>query len=256
MMTPRAVILLVPGLLAPVAAIPAERIDATYELTWSGIEIGRFETRLTVDESNYRLAYAARTTGFLRWLFPFTSTGASEGGIADPGPVPARYVVESRRRDGRSIWAVHFGPQGKVEQIDLTTPVDEERDPVPMALQKAPDPLALALAASRAATPGARLEEVSFDGKRAVRFELACAEAEQAFAPDDPAVPVQSALDCAVDGELVAGASRRWQRGRDTDRRPARVLLSREILPGRYWPVRVEAETRFGMVVVRLTGYQ
>ena len=119
-----------------------------------------------------------------------------------------------------------------------------------------PDPLALALGATRTAAPGARLEEVSFDGKRAVRFELACANTERAFASDDPAVPIQSELDCTVDGELVAGASRRWQRGRDTDRPPARVLLSREIVPGRYWPVRVEAETRFGMVIVRLIRYQ
>jgi hypothetical protein len=256
MMTFRTVILLVPGLLAPVVAVPAERVDAAYELSWSGIEIGRFETRLTADESSYRLAYAARTTGFLAWLFPFTSAGASEGFIADPGPVPARYVVESQRRDGTSTWTVAFDPQGEVERVDLTTPLDEEREVVPTALQKAPDPLALALRASRAAAPGARLEEVSFDGKRAVRFELACAAAEQAFAPDDPAVPIRRALDCTLDGELLAGASRRWQRGPEPDRPPARVLLSREIVPGRYWPVRVEAETRFGMVVVRLTRYR
>ena len=249
-------IFLVPGLLAPVVATPAERIDAAYELTWSGLEIGQFETRLRADGASYRLAYAARTTGFLGWLYPFSSTGASEGMIADPGPIPARYVVESQRRDRTSTWAVAFDPQGAVERVDLTTPVDEERDPVPWALQRAPDPLALALAASRAATPGARLEEVSFDGKRAVRFELACADAEQAFAPDHPAVAIESALDCTLDGELVAGASRRWQSGRDADRAPARILLSREIVPGRYWPVRVEAETRFGMVVVRLTRYE
>ena len=255
MMTLRAAIFLVPGLLAPVSAVAAEPVDAAYELTWGGIEVGRFDTRLTMDGESYRLAYTARTTGFLGWLYPFTSTGASEGSIADPGPVPARYMVESHRRGDRNTWAVAFDPRGAVVRVDLTTPVDEERDPVPVALQKAPDPLALALEASRAAAPGARLEGVSFDGKRAIRFELACADAERAFAPDDPALPIRSALDCTLDGELVAGASRRWRdrRNDDDDRAPARVLLSREIVPGRYWPVRVEAETRFGMVVVRLT---
>lgn len=252
----RAVAFLVAGLLAPVAAVAAERIDAVYELTWSGIEIGRFETRLTMDEANYRLAYAARTTGFLGWLFPFASTGASEGSIADPGPAPVRYVVESRRRDGTTTWAVEFGPQGEAQRIELAMAEDEKRDPVPPALQRAPDPLALALGASRRATPGARLEQVSFDGKRAVRFELACADTEQAFAPDDPPLPIQSALDCMLDGELIAGASRRWEGRQDRDRPPARVLLSREIVPGRYWPVRVEAATRYGMVVVRLIRYQ
>jgi hypothetical protein len=203
MMTFRAVLFLVPGLLAPVAAVPAERIDAAYELTWSGIEIGRFETWLTADESNYRLAYAARTTGLLGWLFPFTSAGASKGSLANPGPVPARYVVESQWRDGTSTSAVDFGPLGKVERIDMTTPVDEERDPVPKALQKAPDPLALALRATRTVAPGARLEGVSFDGKGAVRFDLACAAAERAFAPEARAIVVS----CGCSGSQARGAS-------------------------------------------------
>ena len=257
MTTCRALICLIPCLLAPVAALPSERIEAAYELTWSGLEIGRFETRLTADGATYRLAYAARTTGFLGWLFPFTSIGSSEGVIADPGPVPARYAVESRRREGINTWTVDFGPEGEVQRVDLTMLVDEERDPVPAALRKAPDPLALALRATRSAAPGVHLEEVSFDGKRAVRFALACADVERAVALEgEPAIDIRHALDCTVAGELVAGASRRWQRERKSERPPARILLSREIVPGRYWPVRVEAETRFGAVVVQLTGYR
>jgi Protein of unknown function (DUF3108) len=256
MMILRVLTFLAAGLLAPGTAVPAERIAALYELTWSSIEVGRFETRLTADASSYRLAYAAKTTGFLGWLYPFASAGASEGRIAAAGPLPAHYMVESRRRDGTSTWTVAFDPQGQVERIELTTPEDEERDAVPAALRKAPDPLALALAATRAAMPGAHLEEVSFDGKRAIRFKLACADAEHAFMPDDPTLPIQSALPCTVDGELIAGGSRRWQNAPHTDRPPARLLLSREIVPGRYWPVRVEAETRFGMVVVQLSRYE
>jgi hypothetical protein len=251
----RALILLAVGLIAPLPAAAAERLDAFYELTWSGLEVGRFEARLAADEASYRLAYSARTTGFLSWLYPFASAGASEGSIADPGPLPARYVVESRRRNRTSTWAVAFDRQGNVERVDLT-PAEEGRAVVPTALRKAPDPLALALAATGTAAPGARQERVGFDGKRAFRFELACADAEQAFVPDDPALPIQSALGCTVDGGLIAGRSRRWQNAPPADRPPAQVLLSREIVPGRYWPVRVEAETRFGMVVVRLIRYR
>jgi hypothetical protein len=254
--TLRALVVLIGGLLAPIAGGAAERIDATYELTWSGIEIGRFEIRLTADEAAYRLAYTARTTGFVAWLFPFTSAGASEGTIASPGPMPARYIGQSSRRDGTSTWAVDFGPEGAVERVEVTVPQDEERDPVPAALRKAPDPLALALRATGAAAPGTRLEDMSFDGKRAVRFELACEAVERAVVPDHSAVVIESALGCTLDGELAAGASRRWRSGRDPDRQPARVLLSREIVTGRYWPVRVEAHTRFGKVIAHLTGYR
>lgn len=257
MTTCRALLWLVLGLLAPATAASTERIDAAYALTWSGLEIGRFETRLTTDGAAYRFAYAARTTGLLAWLYPFTSTGSSEGVLAEPGPVPARYVVESQRRDETTAWTVDFGPRGEVERVALRAPVDEERDPVPPALRKAPDPLALALHATRVAAPGARLEALSFDGKRAVRFALACAVAERAVAPgDDPNGPLRHLLECTVAGELVAGGSRRWQRGRDAERPPARLWLSRELVPGRYWPVRVEAETRFGAVVVELTDWR
>jgi hypothetical protein len=252
----RALLLLAAALLAPGAAAATERVAAHYELTWMGVEVGRFEARLTADEFRYRLAYAARTTGFLHWLYPFASAGASEGRIADPGPVPAVYVVESRRRDATSTWTVTFDAAGKVERIDLGTPADDERDPVPSALRKAPDPLALALRATRAAAPGARLEEVSFDGKRAIRFALACAEAEHAIVPDDAGLPIRSALSCTLGGDLLAGASRRWRDRAETERPPARLLLSREIAPGRYWPLRVEAETRFGEVIVQLSRYE
>ena len=44
MMTFRAAIFLVPGLLAPAAAVPAERIDAAYELALS-FHIDRREPR-------------------------------------------------------------------------------------------------------------------------------------------------------------------------------------------------------------------
>lgn len=240
------------GLLVPPAAA-SERLEAAYELLWGGLEVGRFEARLRADDATYRLAYGIRSTSFLAWLFPFTALGASEGVIGEPGPVPTRFTGESRRRAGLSTWTVEFGPDGDAVRVEVRVPEDEQRDPVPPALQAAPDPLALALRATRAAAPGARFEEVSFDGKRAVRVELVCAEREHPVALEFDAVSIARALACSVDGEVAAGASRRWQSARDADRAPATILLSREIVPGRYWPVRAEAETRFGRVIARLT---
>jgi hypothetical protein len=243
-------------LLGSGASLAQERLEAAYELRWRGLEIARFEVTLAADEAAYRVAYAARTTGFIAWLFPFTSAGASEGGMAGPAPAPEHYTGRSIRRDGTSTWSVDFGPEGDARRVEVKVPEDEERDPVPDALRVAPDPLALALQATRAAAPGIRFAGTSFDGKRAVRFELVCEPAERALVPDDLALAIGSALGCTLDGEVVAGASRRWPSGRDAERRPAQVLLSREIVGGRYWPVRVEAQTRFGAVVARLTGHR
>jgi hypothetical protein len=243
-------------LLSPGASLAQDRLEAAYELRWRGLEIARFEVTLATDRAAYRLAYAARTTGFIAWLFPFTSAGASEGAMAGSGPLPERYAGRSSRRDGTSTWSVEFGPEGDARRVEVEVPEDEERDPVPDALRVAPDPLTLALQATRAVAPGIRLAGTSFDGKRAVRFALVCDPAERALTPDEALLAIETALGCSLDGEIAAGASRRWPSGRDAERRPAQVLLSREIVAGRYWPVRVEAQTRFGAVVARLTRHR
>jgi len=250
------------SLIAILAASPAsvplasERVEASYALHWGGFEVARFDVSLTADPTDYRIAYAARTTGLVGTLFPFTSAGASEGRMADPGPVPERYAGASERRAGRSAWTVIFEPDGGIAHLEITTPEDEEREPVPANLRKAPDPLSLALRATRAAAPGARVRDTTFDGKRAVIFELACAPAEDPLRPEATlaGLAIDRLLSCTLDGELAGGQSRRFGSGRDTERRPAEVLLSSEIVPGRYWPVRVEAETRFGAVVAELTA--
>lgn len=259
MPAPRALIccstlmIVVTGLMGS-AGRASERVDATYALWWGGLEIAQFEIALTADAADYRIAYAARTTGLVGVLFPFDSAGASEGQMADPGPMPERFTGESERRAGRSSWAVAFHPDGEVARVDVTTAEDEQRDPVPLPLRNAPDPLVLALRATQAAAPGVRFEDTSFDGKRAVRFELACDDTETPVPIGDvPGLEISGLLSCTLDGEVAAGQSRRWQSGRDPDRKPAEVLLSNDVVPGRYWPVRVEAETRYGRVIAQMT---
>ena len=238
--------------LGPSVAAAEERVEATYEVLWGGLEIGRFDATMSVDDVDYRLAYQARTTGFLGWVFPFVSAGTSVGVLEGAAPAPVRFVGESRRRDGLNSWAVEFTPSGRAAEVMVETAVDEQRDPVPEALRRAPDPLALALEATSRAAPGAAWTGTSFDGKRAVRFELVCDGAERPIELTIASQPLERALGCTLDGGVEAGRSKRWSDGRDEARRPARVLVSRELVPGRYWPVRVEASTRFGTVIARL----
>lgn len=231
------------------SVLASERMNASYALSWGGFEVAEFEIALTTDDGAYEVAYSARTTGLAGVLFPFTSAGVSEGQLSAPGPMPKRYIGASERPAGRGSWAVVFGPDGEVERVDVNTPENEERDPVPPRLQKAPDPLALALRATQVAGPGVRFENTSFDGKRAIRFELACDPEESGGQRERDERRV---LRCVLDGEVEAGRSKRWDSGRDAGRNPAKVLLSRGIVPGRYWPIRVEAETRFGPVIAEL----
>jgi hypothetical protein len=245
----------------PGASHAQVRLFAGYEIEWQGLPIGAFETEVLTGAESYQVSYRARTTGFLGWLWPFSSEGSSEGSLAAMRPMPQYYQVFSRRRDEDDRWAVRFAADGRATHVDV--PIEElvEREPVPPALQVAPDPLALALRAIGAAAPGAQLAGTSFDGKRALRFEVACAQDLVAFAGPPPgaaAAAEREALACTVDGDLVAGASRRWKGRsmRDDDREPVAVWLGRGIVEDAFWPVRVEAPTRYGTVTVRLVSLQ
>lgn len=239
----------------------ADRLLAGYQIEWQGLTIGVFETEVVTEPDRYRITYRARTTGFLGWVWPFSSEGSSDGGREAMQPLPESYQVTSRRRDEEESWAVRFGTDGRAVHVDL--PLEEilEREPVPADMQVAPDPLALALAAIMGAGPGVKLTGTSFDGKRALRLEGACAEDLVALAdtpPGSAAAAQREALACLVDGELAAGASRRWQGRtmRDDDRQPVAVWLGRGILEDGFWPVRVEAPTRYGTVTIRLVSLQ
>ena len=257
----RLALLLVLVVLPGTTQAQAARLSAGYEIEWQGLPIGAFETEVLTEAESYQVSYRARTTGFLGWLWPFSSEGSSEGSLAAMRPMPQYYQVFSRRRDEDDRWAVRFAADGRAVHVDV--PIEErlEREPVPAALQVAPDPLALALAAIGAAAPGAQLAGTSFDGKRALRFEVACADDLVALADAPPgaaAAAERDALACTVDGDLAAGASRRWQGRsmRDDERTPVAVWLGRGILADAFWPVRVEAPTRYGTVTVRLVSLQ
>jgi hypothetical protein len=244
------------SILAPVVQAQ-DRLFAGYAIDWEGLHIGAFEAILERAPGRYQLSYEARAEGMIGWLFPFVSHGSSEGARSAAQIMPERYQVGSRGRDYDRSWAVAFDGDGRA--VVAAVPEDEllDREPVPDALQVAPDPLALMLDAITQAAPGVRSTGNSFDGKRALRFALDCAPAMVALT-DVPAgaaaAAEHDALACTVDGELVGGASRRW-RGRtmrDGEREPATVWLRGGILDGSLWPVRVVAETRYGTVTAHL----
>lgn len=253
--------LLVLVALPATAQAQTERLFASYQIEWQGLPIGAFETEVLTEAETYRVTYRARTTGFLGWLWPFLSEGWSEGSFAAGQPLPQHYEVLSRRRDEDERWSVRFGADGRAVHVDV--PIEEllEREPVPPELKVAPDPLALALGAIGAATPGVTLAGASFDGKRVLRVQGTCAEDLVALAdvpPGAAAAAEREALACTVDGELIAGASRRWQGRsmRDDEGEPVAVWLGRGMLEDAFWPVRIEAPTRYGIVTVRLVSLQ
>ena len=225
-------------------------------MRWAGIEIGRFEVDLRTGSDAYRLSYAARTTGAVAWFFEFESTGSATGRLTPEGPSVDRYEGRSARDDDRaSHWQVDFAPDGTVAGVALDEVSRGDREPVPAELMVGPDPFTLAFQGLLEAAAGKRLEGRSFDGKRVMGFFMDCAPAPGPVHPAAFPAPRGGALFCTADGELLAGRSKRW--GDRTDehnagRPPARLWLAPDVGGLPHWPVRIEADGRFGAVTIEL----
>ncbi|HMR33991.1 MAG TPA: DUF3108 domain-containing protein [Geminicoccaceae bacterium] len=232
------------------AASVAEPVRASYEVSWQGIEVATVETELSENDGGYRLAWRGRTSGFLGVVYPFVSEATSEGGRAEDGRQPRSHAGRSLRGGETKAWMVDFGVGGSAVRVDIPEDDRMDREPVPMGLQVGPDPLSLALLALDGAGPGTRMTGRAFDGRRAFELSSACADAVEVL-PE-----TGEALLCTVEGKLLAGASRRWRdRGQPPEERPpARIWLGRDVVTDGWWPVRMEASTRWGTVIVRLVG--
>lgn len=247
---------LLPLLLGLPSAAVAGNVEAGYSVRWAGIEIGRFEVDLRTGASGYRMSYAARTTGAVAWFFEFESMGLATGRLTAAGPSVDRYEGRSVRDEDRSShWQVDFAPDGTVAGVVLDEESRGDREPVPAELMVAPDPFTLALQGLLEAAAGKRLEGRSFDGKRVMGFYMDCTPAPAPVHPAAFPAPRGGALVCTADGELLAGRSKRWGDRTDEhnrDRPPARLWLAPDVGGVPHWPVRIEAEARFGSITIEL----
>ncbi len=233
-------------------------LTASYTVRWSGLEIGRFSTELRRTGERYHLAYQARTSGPLRWVVDLASDGWATGRLADGGVWAEHFRGQSSWRDGEGYWRVTFAADGTASEVELDAATTADREPVPEALRRGPDPLSLMLLAMQAARAGDVLEAQSFDGRRAMRYSLACAPEKSPIQPVALGAASHDALICAAEGELVAGRSKRWSERAEEprpDREPARIWLVPEVGGMAHWPVRIEAESRWGRVTIELDSF-
>ena len=226
----------------------AEPVRASYALSWLGVEVATVETELFESDGSYRLAWRGQTSGFLGAVHPFASEATSEGELEAAGRRPRLHAGRSLRGGESRAWAVDFDAAGKAVRVAIPEDDRQDREPVPAALRVGPDPLSLALSALDRAGPGSRQTGTAFDGRRAFELSASCADAPE------PLPGMGEALLCTVDGKLLAGASRRWRdRGEPPQEQPpTRIWLGRDVVTGGWWPVRVEAPTRWGTVTARL----
>ncbi|MGD9509712.1 MAG: DUF3108 domain-containing protein [Geminicoccaceae bacterium] len=222
----------------------AQATDASFVVSWAGLEVGLVELRLAADSAAYRLSWQGRTVGWFGTLFPFEAEGVVAGRVEGTDFRPESFAGRSTSRNGVRQSRVAFGPGGRAMLVDVSADDAADREPVPSELQVAPDPASAALTAVHRAEPGLRLTARSFDGRRALAYDLACGGNAVAAPP--------AVLACSISARLLAGASGRWRERppSDADRESIRVWLQRGE-DGGYSPVRLEFSSRFGTVMAQ-----
>ncbi len=245
---------LVPGLLlllamAGPAAAEAAEVRAAYRVAWIGLPVAAGTVEARTGSDRYSVSYDFETIGFLGLLFSARTMVEAEGTLDRGRPTPERFVADGRWRGRDHRSALDFRPDGSLAGMQVDAD-DADREPVPAALRRGPDPLSLAVEAALGAAAGRTLDGESFDGRRATRADLRCGGL--AAVPGGDGRPATEALRCELTARLVAGASRRYRaRGMKLDG-PVVVWLEPGIVPDAVWPIRVEASTSYGAVVATL----
>ena len=189
------------------------------------------------------------------WIFTYRSSLASSGEREQGRVVSSRFDAVRVFDDETESWSMRFDGEGRLLEKQIPAEVTAEREPVPAHFERGPDPLALMAESLRTIRPGVRREQTVFDGKRALRVRLDCSD-QLDEVPPLPNTEPEPAVVCELDGELLAGASKRWreEHGSDDDdeERTIRVWFADGLVEHHHIPVMIHGESRYGMVVVRL----
>jgi len=243
--------------LAGAIAVPARAGAPTtlaYQVYFGGLKTLALDAAIETAGDRYRVRLEAHTEGFIDWLIGWTARATSDGAILDDAVRPARHVNRSVVRGSRRDVTLTFRADGAIDATVEPSAEADAREPVtPAQMHGALDPISAVLAATR--TLGVRHSCAQrlpvFDGRR--RFDLAFSDGGgTVLAPSAYGSFSGKATLCLFRYIPVAGfqASRRGD-GRD---RVYRVWLAPVVDGLPPLPVRIEADTAFGLVIVHLVG--
>jgi hypothetical protein len=185
-----------------------QRVDATYRISFSGIDIGKFAFRASIDGGTYAAEGDARVSALLG-AFKWQGVTRSSGSISALGPRPQGYTFDFNGTTRTGSIKLGFN-QGDVTSISVVPakPPGPGTVPVqPVQLKSVLDPLSAVLAVSRTANanPCGRRIPI-FDGKQ--RFDLIFTFVrQQAVAEQRPSGQPGIAYVCRVRYLPIAGHS-------------------------------------------------
>lgn len=159
------------------AAAPGAVLD--YEVRYGPLQVLALRTTARFDGDRYQATTAARTVGVVAMLFPWNAASDSRGMRDDRSMRPLRFRTAGEYRGTHRLAEIDYqGDAGPHVHVDPPAE-DDDRDPVPAALQQATiDPLTASLAA---VSSGCRGTLRVFDGRR--RYDLVLSDLGETTTP-------------------------------------------------------------------------
>lgn len=116
---------------AAAGAVRADSLDIQYDLSLAGLPIGTATMGGTVNPGNYKVDVRARMTGLAGLLTGGKGAGTSSGSTSGSRVVPSAYALTSTNSNGTYTVRMALS-SGSVAAIDISPPLDEKIDRVPL----------------------------------------------------------------------------------------------------------------------------
>jgi hypothetical protein len=240
-------------------AAPAQIIDLTYDVYLGGLHIFSFDVDLALQADRYRVSADGMTRGMVGFLYGWDVKLAAEGLDHDGRIEAVRYSSDSAWKGKRRTVQLSFLDGGR---YDLQRDPPPEPDPdieggLPDVIpEDTADPLALAVAASRAIERTGRCDQSVpvFDGQR--RYDVTLMQIEETILPESAYSFYQGpAMRCSVSIRRISGFRKSWRSKSAGDSAPPPSLWIarvRDDLPP--LPVRYDGTIALGNMVIHLTN--
>ena len=240
---------------APSRAAGTPPLTVRYEAFAAGFPVVAFDFRVNETEEGYALDGQVRTEGLLKVFYKLVMRTDTEGAVAAHDLQPRQHQQQVQARGKQRIARLSYPGDGSVAAV-LEPPEDPGRPtPTPQQTERTIDPLTALLAIGRSVARNGRCAGTFavFDGRR--RYDLVLHDAGVERVEKVGGLPYAGEVRrCPVSAVKIAGFSF------DQDYSPhttnGTVWFATPQPGGPALPVRIEFESSWGFITVRLTGIE
>lgn len=240
-----------------VGLVQTERaeISLDYEAYFGGMHIVSARADIMLDADSYRVDSKARARGLLDWFSGWFGEAVSRGDIVDGKPRPVEHTNAGHWREKPRSLSMIYKPDGVIEVEETSPPDQNELTPIPEgATDNTIDPITAIIGMANVLADGGACDGflAIYDGRRRYDVDMTDGGSHD-LEPNEYNIFDGEARACKFEIERIGGFRiERSQFAREARDRTIWVAKPFEDAPP--IPVRINAETAFGRLVVHLVA--